>query len=145
MNNAQILRKLPTLEEKKKRLANRRSVARRVANEIANLEEQIEILEDATEVHDGIAINIHKFGSTTIKAVDEEAITRYAQVYQNAHNGWTWGLRTYDDMFGNKGEEWHGACFPDYDEVIKFAKDWVARATPPRYQAFRQLDKVLCD
>ena len=145
MNNAQILRALPKVMEKKTCLSEKKAQAERLAKEIDKLEDQLETLRKVTEVYDGVAINIYKFGSIEIQAVDYDLTSRCAQIYQNAHNGWTFGLHTYDDLYGRKGDKWHGAHFPDHDEVMKFGKDWVAHGTPPRYQAFRALGKVLCD
>lgn len=145
MNNAQILRALPKIDEKKKRRSEKMAQVKRLARDIEKLEEQIDILEDVNEVYDGVAIKIYKYGHITIKAVDYDSISRCAEVYRNAHNGWTWGLHTYTDTYGRKGKEWHGAQYPDYDEVIKFAKDWVVHGKLPKYQAFRSLEAVLCD
>lgn len=145
MNNAQILRALPKIDEKKKRRSEKMVQVKRLAREIEKLEDQLEVLGKVTEVYDGVAINIHKFGSIDIQAVDYDLTSRSVQVYQNANNGWTWGLHTYEDSYGRKGDRWHGAYYPDYDEVIKFAKDWVVHGKLPRYQAFRALEEVLCD
>ena len=145
MNNSQIIRALPKLKEKKKLLSSKRAELCRLVKGIEKLEDQLEILGKVSEIYDGVAINIYTFGAIDIQAVDYELTSRCAQVYQNAHNEWTFGFHTYEDSYGSKGDKWHGAHYPDYDEVIKFAKDWVVHGKLPRYQAYRSLEDVLCD
>lgn len=144
MNNAQILESLPNLDKKQLELSEKREQADRLATEIQNLTDQIQMLSNVEEIYDGVALQINEFGSISLQAVDYNLTHRSARIYQNANNKWTWGLTIYVDSFGGKGEEWQGAHYPDYDEVIKFAKDWVVHGKVPTYQAFRPLEDHLC-
>lgn len=144
VNNAQILEALPNLDEKRRGLLEKRGQAERLATEIQNLSDQLQTLSDVEEIYDGVALQITEFGSISVQTVDYNLTHRGARIYQNANNKWTWGLTTYVDVFGCKGEEWHGAEYPDYDEIMKFAKDWVVHGKVPTYQAFRPLQDHLC-
>lgn len=149
MNNEQLLKNLPKLEEKKDRLAKTKLEFTRLQEAIDVFEEQIELLENVDEVYDGVAIEIWNTGTRdttfSVRAIDEELTTRGAYVYQNANNKWSWGLNLVDDTFGRKGERWQGAHYPDLEEVMQYAKDWVVHGKEPKYQAPRPLEDVLCD
>ncbi len=141
MKNDRIISELINLEDHKDSFRQKRKMLDVLKAEIEGLQYLIDTLGKVDEVYNGVAIEIWDFGGETIQPVDR-SIVRSANVYQNVHNGWTWGLNLSN--YHERGrEKWCGACYPDYDEVMKFAKDWVTDGTEPKYQAFRTLDEVL--
>lgn len=147
MKNYIIVSARVNLKDHRNSLRQKEEILAQLEFEINELRVTIETLDRVTEVHNGVALEIWKFRGITIDAVDD-SIIRSASIHQNAHNGWSWGLHLYN--FYKKGEnslesrdKWFGACYPDYDEVMKFAKDWVAIGTIPTYEAFHTIDEVL--
>ncbi len=141
MKNERIISELINLEDHKESFREKKEMLDELKAEIWELQHLIHTLNKVDEVYNGVAIEIWDFGGKTIQPVDR-SIIRSANVYQNAHNGWTWGLNLHN--YHERGrEKWFGACYPDYDEVMKFAKDWVVDGTDPKYEAFHTLDEVL--
>lgn len=96
-----------------------------------SLEYEILTLERVDEIYNGVALSICDFGGYSINAVDYKLTPRSAHVYKNAQNKRTWGLRTYDNNYGRRGEKWFGANWKIKKEVMKAAKDWIVSGTVP--------------
>jgi hypothetical protein len=117
--------KLATLKAKRKDLLRTIRTAER---SLKKIEAAIDVAEKVDAIVDGVALSL--FGGY-VKAVSEE-ISRFAEWYPNAHNGGkTWGLRTYSDFFGRKGEIWHGADWPNQATAKDAAFAWVTKGVRP--------------
>jgi hypothetical protein len=127
MRNADIIRALPTRSAKKAELKTVKRSITSARTKVDKLEGLIEVLDEVTEIIDGVAVR--RLG-TWLEAVGDD-IKRAASIYPNAHNnGKTYGIHTYTDAFGHAGERWHGAEFSRV-EADQIALDWVIRGKRP--------------
>lgn len=129
MKNADLVRRLPKLAELRREALLARRATHTAAVRATKLEEELEELERVSEVREGVAL-IYREGF--IEAAGE--IRRCAQTYANAHNkGATWGLYTYDDPAGRKGERWWGAEWPSAAAAKAAALAWILHGTVPTF------------
>jgi hypothetical protein len=108
----------------------------RLSDQIKMKEDEVDFLNEVTEVYKGMALRHFDFGSTvTISATDSEITTRAARVYRNANNRRKWGVHTCGDLYGFTDQKWYGANWKSKREIMEAAKDWVVSAKVPDVKA----------
>jgi hypothetical protein len=130
MQNAQIIRALPKRTAKHAESSALRREAKAALAKAERLDEELRVLDQVTEVSEGIALLRRGERDRWVEALGDD-IRRCAEIYPNAHNGGrTFGLYTYTDPFGRQGEQWHGAGLSQ-TEAQMAAMAWVVRGVRP--------------
>jgi hypothetical protein len=132
MNNAQLLRRLPKLAEKEKRLKALAGLLEKLKVRRDALEEEVMELRTVTEIFKGVAL---VRSGDDICAADASKYRRSARVYQNANDATLWGLSLLEWPISpgrRRLEHWKGASWPSERRAMTAAKNWIVYGTEPK-------------
>lgn len=121
------------------RLKSNKAKLNRLQNSIRKDERIVRRFEycHSIEVHKKQYLDVHEYQTIygtdcRIEALAEDN-RRHAEIYQNAHNGETWGchLKSFGHIY-KKSEYYLGNQWEDYDELVGISKEFVATGWLPK-------------
>lgn len=135
MKRRAIIKELSRIKETKARLRANRSLLKRTAKAVKIDCDLLDDLKDVIIV-DGQPVNVWSLcNSTHINAIADEHQNRSGQVYLNAHNEKTFGvrLRRPNKVSGwERDEVFAGAYWRTKSEAMQAVYDWVFHAILPK-------------
>jgi len=109
-----------------------KTTTKRLESSIERNQDIIDNVQNIWKVVDGV---LFRNTLRAITAFGEEATKRYGEFYPNANNGGkTWGVHTYEDMYGAKGQQWHGAGWTSKTATHVAIIDWILTGKRPENQ-----------